>query len=156
MQHRISLLTAILLIAGFASAGMCQTTGTPVAIVFDSAKKTVDLLNGQPVQAYSAAERGTIQFYLNWLTKPQEHVTYFKEGVNTLRQDRLWKLVKEQEQWGIWRPWSKGDQDGWPITQNIRTQAVSFIPVDPKTGERLAPRVTIRLNDLNEINWGNE
>lgn len=129
--------------------------GDPVTITFDPAKKSVDLITGEKVTPCTQAQFGSVQFYMTLLHEPLEHITYFKEGVNTIPKSRLWKIVKEQEKWDIWRPWFKGEQDGYPLTQNIRTMAVSFVPLDPKTK---APRkkVTILLSDLNEIIWSKD
>ena len=148
------LLAAVLLSAALGTSSTFAQTSGPVAITFDPAKKPVDLVTGNPVTPCTQAQAGSVKFYLERLTEPQEFVTYFKEGVNTIPQNRLWKLVKTQEQWGIWRPWMKGRQDGYPITQCIRSLAVSFVPLD-NTG-RPGKQVTILLSDLNEINWGNE
>ena len=127
----------------------------PVRITFDPSKKPVDLLTGEPVTPCTLAQYGSVQFYMSHLYEPLDYLVYFKEGVNTIPKSRLWKIVKEQEEWGIWRPWFKGNQDGYPITQCMRTMAVSFIPLDPATN---APgkKATILFSDLNAIEWSKE
>jgi len=127
----------------------------PVAITFDPSKKPVDLLTGEAVTPCSQAQFGSVQFYMTRLHEPLDHLTFFKEGVNTIPKSRLWKIVKEQEQWDIWRPWFKGGHDGYPITQDMRTMAVSFIPLDPKTNKP-GKKVIILFNDLNKIEWSKE
>ena len=148
-------LLIMMVIAASVAAQVFAAEGDPVGITFDPSKKPVDLLTGVEVTPCTQAQFGSVKFYMTRLHEPLDHITYFKEGVKTIPKSRLWKIVKEQERWDIWRPWFKGGHDGYPITQNIRTMAVSFIPLDPKTN---APgkKVTIPLSDLNEIVWSKE
>lgn len=140
---------ALLVTAAFAAAA-----DKPVAITFDPTKKPVDLITGEKVTAVKQAQTGSVQFFINRLNEPQDYVTYFKEGVNRIPIKNMSKIVKTQEKFGIWRPFSKNENNIYPLTQNIRTIAVSFIPLDASGAP--GKRVCILLNDLNEINWGNE
>ncbi len=149
-MKRIVIAALIVLIAATAFAAE-----EPVKITFDPAKVPVDLLTGEPVTPCTMAKLGSVKFYMTRLHEPLDHLTYFKEGVNTIPKSRLWKIVKEQEQWDIWRPWFKGGHDGYPITQNMRTMAVSFIPLDPVT-KQPGTKVTILFSDLNAIEWSKE
>ena len=146
------IMAMILMITVFCTAAF-GADEKPVGISFDPAKKPVDLITGASVSACTQAAGGSVQFFINRLTEPQDYVTYFKEGTNRIPINRMSKIVKTQEKWGIWRPYSKGKEDGYPLTQNIRTLAVSFIPL--KADGTPDKRVYILLNDLNEINWGN-
>ena len=151
MKH---ILITIVILAMLCAGALAYAAEGPVAITFDPEKKPFDLRTGEYVTPCTQAQRGSIQFYMSWLYEPLDHLTYFKEGVQTIPKERLWKIVKEQERWDIWRPWFKGGHDGYPITQSMRTMGVSFIPLDKngKPGEK----VLIRFSDLNEIDWGIE
>ncbi len=127
--------------------------GTPVTVTLDPAKKPVDLVTRKPVRPFTRAQRGSIQFFLERLSEPLAHLTYFKEGTNTIPIDRLARIIKTQEAWGIWRIYYRGSVDGIPLTQNVRTTAVSLIPL-PADGTP-GSRVCLLLSDLNEIDWGN-
>ena len=145
----------ILMVLAASVAAQVFAADDPVAITFDPSKKPVDLVTGEAVTPCTQAQFGSVKFYMTRLHEPLDHLTYFKEGVNTIPKSRLWKIVKTQEQWDIWRPWFKGNQDGYPITQCMRTMAVSFIPLDPNT-KAPGKKVTILFSDLNEIVWSKE
>ena len=127
---------------------------SPVTITFDPAKKPTDLVTRELVPAFTQAQRGSIQFFLERLNEPLNYLTYFKEGTNNVPIGRLFKIVKIQEPWGIWRLYYRGPVDGVPLTQNIRNTAVSLIPLS--TGGMPGKRIHVLLNDLTEINWGND
>jgi hypothetical protein len=126
----------------------------PVTIALDSSKKLADLTTRAPIPPFTEAQRGSIQFFLERLNEPLNYLTYFKEGTNHVPIDRLFKIVKVQEPWGIWRLYYRGPVDGFPLTQNVRTTAVSMIPRsrDGTPGKRIC----MLLSDLSEINWGND
>jgi hypothetical protein len=128
--------------------------GKPVTITFDPAKKPADLITREPVPAYTQAQSGSIQFFLERLNEPLQYLTYFKEGTNRVPIDRLFKIVKVQEAWGIWRLYYRGPVDGFPMTQNVRSTAVSFIPL--LSGGTPGKRVCVLLTDLAELSWGND
>ena len=137
---------------------MCMNSfaqsNTPVKIVFDEDSQRIDLITGRELPVYKLAQRGSIQFFMGRLDEPHDYVTYFKEGVNRISIARLEKITKLQEQFGIWRPYFKGERDGTPTSQNIRSLAVSFIPLS-KSNNEPERRIYLLLNDLQEINWGN-
>ncbi len=147
-------ITTLVMLLAFSAAAVVYAAEEPVMVTFDPDKKPIDLITGKAVTPCTRVQRGSVQFYMEHLYEPLEHLTYFKEGVRNIPKNRLWKIVKEQEQWDIWRPWFKGKQDGYPLTQNMRTMAVSFIPLD--TNGNPGEKVLIPFNDLNEINWGKE
>jgi hypothetical protein len=129
------------------------SAGAPVTVTLDPAKKPVDLLTRKPIRPFTQADRGSIQFFLERLSEPLAYLTYFKEGTNTVPSDRLSRIVKTQEAWGIWRLYGRGPVDGIPLTQNVRTTAVSLIPLAADGAP--ASRVYLLLSDLNQIDWGN-
>ena len=144
----------VVFLASLCIGALAYAAEGPVAIKFDPDKSPYDLRNGEPVETCTQVQRGSIQFYMDRMTEPLDHLTYFKEGVRTIPKERLWKIVKEQEEWGIWRPWFKGGHDGYPLTQNMRTMCVSFIPLD-ENGDP-GEKVIIQFADLQEIDWGIE
>ncbi len=151
MKH---IITTMVILSAFTLCAAVFAAVGPVEVTFDPDKKPVDLITGRDVKPCIQVQRGSVQFYMEHLYEPLDHLTYFKEGVHTIPKERLWKIVKEQEEWDIWRPWFKGKQDGYPLTQNMRTMAVSFIPLDENGNP--GEKVLIRFSDLNEINWGND
>jgi hypothetical protein len=142
----------MVILALLCAGSLAYAAEGPVAIKFDPDKKPFDLRTGEAVKPCTQVHRGSIQFYMAHLYEPLDHLTFFKEGVRTIPKDRLWKIVKEQERWDIWRPWYKGGHDGYPITQNMRTMGVSFIPLDENGNP--GEKVLIRFSDLQEIDWG--
>ena len=126
-----------------------------VLITFDKNSKRIDFITEKELPEYKFAQRGSVQFFVRRLDEPDDFVTFFKEGVNRSYIKNLWKITKLQPQFGIWRLSGKGNYENTPTSQNVRSTAVSFIPLstDTKKPER---RVYLLLNDLQEIDFGNE
>ncbi len=126
----------------------------PVSVVFDPARKPADLLSGRPVPLRDRiqVQADSVQFYLHRLNQPLDYLTYFKEGRTDVPVARLARIIKVQEPWGIWRLYYRGHGDAWPITQNVRSTAVSFVPLQPDGAP--GARVHVLLDDLLEIYWG--
>lgn len=129
---------------------------SPVRISFDNESKRVDLLTGKETPAYEYAQRGSIQFFLWDINKPQDFITYMHDGIRTMKIADLTVMEKKQKQFAVWKI---APRTGGVNTPRIRELAVAFIPLSVQgTGSQKVfkpeSRVYLRLNDLNLIEWG--
>ena len=125
---------------------------SPVRIAFDKDSKRIDLITGRELPDYKFAGRGSFQFFLGRLDKPDRFVNFFHDGIRKAEIKSLKSMEKVQPQFAVWR---LNYRSGSKNTPRIHHLAVSFIPLSPSTG---APerRVYLLLNDLKLIDWGDE
>lgn len=133
-----------------------SSEASPVRISFDSESKRIDLLTGKETPAYEYAQRGSIQFFLWDINKPQNFITYMHDGIRTMKIADLTVMEKKQKQFAVWKI---APRTGGVNTPRIRELAVAFIPLSVQgTGSQKVfkpeSRVYLRLNDLNLIEWG--
>ena len=143
------------LIAGLTTAFIVSAALTtvaqekPVGIAFDTASKRVDLITGETLPDYTSAQRGSVQFFLGRLDQPNDYFDFFHDGVRQAKISDLFRMEKVQPQFAIWR---LRYRSGSKNTPRIHHLAVSFIPLDPTTGQP-AKRAYVLLNDLSLIDW---
>lgn len=124
-------------------------TASPVKIAFDEKSERIDLVTGKQLPNYTKAQRGSFQFFLYKLDKPDDFFEFFHDGVRKATFEDLSSMEKVQPQFAIWRLIYK---TGSKNTPRIHHLAISFIPLteDGKT-ER---RAYLLLNDLKLIDNG--
>ena len=125
---------------------------SPVRIEFDINSKRTDLITGKKLPDYKFAKRGSIQFFLGRLDKPDYFVNYFHDGVRKADIKSLKSMEKVQPQFAVWR---LNYKSGSKNTPRIHHLAVSFIPLSTSTKET-ERKIYILLNDLELIDWGDE
>ena len=127
-----------------------------VRIEFDGDSKKVDLITDRELPDYKSAKRGSFQFFSGRLDEPEDFIRYFHDGNQMVKIENLLSMEKFQKSHGMWRlRFAKGRRASPQYIPRVRTLVVSFIPVNPKTGET-ERRVYLLLNDLELIDWGSE
>ena len=138
-------LTTFLCITAFAQSN------TPVKIAFDDNSKRIDLITGKATPDYKSAQRGSFQFFLYKLDKPNDYFEFYHDGVRQAKLETLRSMEKVQPQFAIWR---LNYKNGGKNTPRIHHLAVSFVPLnDQNKPER---RVYFLLNDLKLIDNGTD
>ena len=128
---------------------------SPVRIEFDENSNRIDLITGKELSDYKHAQRGTLQFFLGRLDKPDDFIYYFHDGLNRVDIENMALMKKMQPQFAIWALVMKSGQGFQglhpPYMPRVHHLAVSFIPLNDK-GET-ERRVYLLLDDLRLIEW---
>lgn len=124
-------------------------SNSPVKIAFDEKSQRTDLITGKQLPDYKMAQRGSFQFFLYKLDKPDNYFEFYHDGVRQGRLEDLSSMEKVQPKFAIWR---LNYKDGGKNTPRIHHLAISFIPLtDQNKPDR---RVYLLLNDLKLIDNG--
>ncbi len=130
---------------------------TPVKIVFDRNAERIDLKSGKVLPDYTEAVRGSVEFFYSRLDKPEKGFWYFFDGRRFQQIERL-AMIRHMPGLGAWavigiRGSDPGDVQLNPMSIcEIGHQAVSFVPLNPKTGKE-DPRVYVKLVDVHMMQW---
>jgi hypothetical protein len=132
----------------------------PVRIAFDKNAERIDIVTGEKLPEYHLAQRGSIRFYRGRIDTPENGFAYFFDGRSFQSVDNL-ALIRKMPALGAWAIVGGG---GWQGSENakistnplsiceIEHHAVSFIPLNPKTGKP-DPRVYVMLEDMYMFQW---
>lgn len=128
---------------------------SPVRIEFDEDSNRIDLTTGRELPNYKHAQRGSLQFFLGRLDKPDDFIYYFHDGLRSVTIENMALMKKMQPQFAIWALVMKSGQGFSGLhpayMPRVHHLAVSFIPLnDSGETER---RVYILLDDLKLIEW---
>ena len=132
----------------FTAVNVLAQDPKPVKIAFDEKLECIDLVTGKAVPRFTSAERGSVQFFLGRLDRPDRFFNFYHDGFQTAKIENVKCMKKTQEQFAIWRIYFNSGSKNTPRVQH---QAVSFIPIGPdgKPGER----VCVLLKCLTLIDW---
>ncbi len=154
----VGLIMAVLALGGTAH----PQEEPPVRISFDCASARTDIVTGRVLPDYTQAVRGSIRFYNGRLDTPEEGfwyyfaTRYFQPIDHTL-------FIRKLNGTGTWiiggTGWDGSPQEGGPVPSAHPTvnsaivhNAVSFIPIDSRTGKPDG-RVYVLLDNLELIQW---
>jgi len=126
-----------------------------VRIEFDEDSNRIDLTTGRELPDYKHAQRGSLQFFLGRLDKPDDFIYYFHDGLRSVNIENMVLMQKMQPHFAIWALVMKSGQGFRGLhpayMPRVHHMAISFIPLnDSGETER---RVYILLDDLKLIEW---
>jgi hypothetical protein len=125
---------------------------SPVRIEFDEQSKRIDMVTGRELSEYNLAQRGSFQFFTKKLDEPESFIRYFHDGSRTLPLKNLQSMEKFSKKFAQWKLKIIGRREVPQYIPRIHTFAVSFVPLNPVTGEP-DRRVYLLLDNLKLIDW---
>ena len=155
MKNKLLHVTAI---TAFLIMAVCLNTfaqnTSPVMIAFDKNSKRIDLITGRELPDYKYVQKGSVQFFMERLDKPENVIHYFHDGRRTAEIKDLRSMEKFQKRYAQWRlRFTNGRGDSPQYIPRVHTLAVSFIPLETST-KKAERRVYVLLDDLQLIDWG--
>ncbi len=141
-------------------AGGAADGGPPVTIEFDNRVEPEDIVTHATLPHSMQAVRGSVRFHFGRLDTPERGFGYFFDGRGYQPVDEL-ALIRKMKGPGAWaivggRGWRGREQPSDRTNPlnicEIEHHAVSFVPLDPSTGEK-GERVYVLLEDLYRIQW---
>ncbi|MCD6307995.1 MAG: hypothetical protein J7M24_03255 [Candidatus Latescibacteria bacterium] len=150
MLKQIVHFLACIALMTFVSDTVSAQEDSPVKIAFDSKAERKDIVTGEQVPDYGMARRGSLQFFIGRLDEPDDFVTFFHDGIRTVKVAGLKSMEKVQEKFAVWRLRYKS---GGKNTPRIHDLAVSFVPLSGKD-RKPERRVFVLLKELTLIDWG--
>jgi len=124
-----------------------------VRIAFEEDSKRIDLVTDRELPDYHIARQGSFQFFTDRLDQPEDFIRYFHDGRQTVKIGNLRSMEKFSRSHSQWRLRIKTRSESPQYIPRVYTFAVSFIPLNPSTGEP-ERRVYLLLSDLKLIDWG--